>query len=524
MKRYVALARVSSREQEREGFSLDVQEDALRGYAERQDGEIVKLYRVAETASKRDERRTFKLLVEYARQHAPELDGVLFYKVDRAARNLFDYLELERLEQEQGLRSIFVTQKTGDGPAGRLHRRTLANMAAFQVELQSELVKEGMARRVQNGLFPGHAPYGYRNVRVDGRGLVEVDPEKGPYIRRIFELYAYHNHTLDSLLDALEEEGIFYSKSRGRFPRSKLHDMLRDRSYIGEVRWHDEWHPGTHEPLVERSLFERVQVLLGDATYASHESVYGSGLVECAHCGRPICVEVKTRQLKSGPKEYRYYRCTRYTADGHPRVRVTEADLDEQVMEMFQGLKIEDAKVRRWIAKALRAKTKKTQRAGVRRHERTERQLVEVRRQKDRLLDMRLLDDIDRETFAAKHRELRDREAKLTLQIEAQGRQQSEHADLAAKVFELSQTLAETWDTADVAEKRQVLEILCLNWRLDGVSLCPVWRKPFDVLAEGLVLQDGRGKDLRHPGASSNRGFRAPGASRPHLPYPTFPP
>ncbi len=29
MKRYVALARVSSREQEREGFSLEVQEEAL---------------------------------------------------------------------------------------------------------------------------------------------------------------------------------------------------------------------------------------------------------------------------------------------------------------------------------------------------------------------------------------------------------------------------------------------------------------------------------------------------------------
>ena len=32
MKKYVALARVSSREQEREGFSLDVQEEALQRY------------------------------------------------------------------------------------------------------------------------------------------------------------------------------------------------------------------------------------------------------------------------------------------------------------------------------------------------------------------------------------------------------------------------------------------------------------------------------------------------------------
>ena len=493
MNKYVALARVSSREQEREGFSLDVQEDALRAYAKKHQGKIVKFYRVAETASKRQERRTFKQLVAYAREHAPELDGVLFYKVDRAARNLFDYLELERLEQEQGLRSIFVTQHTGDGPAGRLHRRTLANMAAFQVELQSELVKEGMARRVENGLFPGHAPYGYRNVRVDGRGLVEVHPENGPKIRRIFELYAYHNHTLDSLIDALDEEGIVYARSRRRFPRSKLHEMLRDRSYIGEVRYHEQWHPGQHKPLVDRGTFERVQALLGCSTYGRHESVYGSGLIECGHCGRPIVVEVKTRELKSGTREYRYYRCSRYTRKGHPRVRVTESHLDEQVGEMFEALRVGDEKVRGFIANVLRAKAKSGQKAGEERRERTQRQLTQVRRQKDRLLDMRLTEEIDGETFAAKHRQLRDREAKLQLQIEAQGRQQSEQADLAVKAFELSQALSETWVTSDIEERRQVLDILCLNYRLIDVTLCPIWRKPFDVLAEGLLLQDGRG-------------------------------
>ena len=97
MKKYVALARVSSREQQREGFSLDVQEDALRRYAERNGGTIVKLFRIAETATKRDERKAFKELLAYAKKHADELTGLLFYKVDRAARNLYDYVELERL-------------------------------------------------------------------------------------------------------------------------------------------------------------------------------------------------------------------------------------------------------------------------------------------------------------------------------------------------------------------------------------------------------------------------------------------
>jgi len=91
-KAYVALARVSSREQEREGFSLEVQVEALNRYVERQGGEIVKLYRIAETASKDEERKTFKDLMAYAREHAAGLSGLLFCKVDRAARNLFDYV------------------------------------------------------------------------------------------------------------------------------------------------------------------------------------------------------------------------------------------------------------------------------------------------------------------------------------------------------------------------------------------------------------------------------------------------
>src|SRR5688572_20827158 len=107
-KQYLALARVSSREQEREGFSLEVQEHALLSHAERIGGEVVKFFRIAETATRPQERRTFREFLAYAKRHARELTGVLFFKVDRAARNIFDYVELERLEAEHGLEVIYV--------------------------------------------------------------------------------------------------------------------------------------------------------------------------------------------------------------------------------------------------------------------------------------------------------------------------------------------------------------------------------------------------------------------------------
>jgi hypothetical protein len=135
---------------------------------------------------------------------------------------------------------------------------------------QSIDVKEGLSRRVQSGLFVSKAPYGYRNFRVDGRSLVEIDPENGPKVRRIFELYAYHNHSLDTLIKALADEGAEFTASKPRFGRSKLHTILTDRAYIGEIRHKGQWYPGVQEPLVDRATWDRVQCLMGQKIYQTH--------------------------------------------------------------------------------------------------------------------------------------------------------------------------------------------------------------------------------------------------------------
>ena len=64
-------------------------------------------------------------------------------------------------------------------------------------------------------------------------------------------------------------------------------------------------------------------------------------------------------------------------------------------------------------------------------------------------------------------------------------------------MFELSQTLREKWLTADYVAKRRILEIVCLNCNLDGVSLVATMRKPFDLLAKGLLQKDSRGGEIR---------------------------
>lgn len=490
MKQFVALARVSSREQEREGFSLEVQEAALRKYAAQAGGEIAKFFKIAETASKRDERKTFRELVTYAKKNSAFLDGLLFYKVDRAARNLFDYVELERVESEYSLPFISVSQPTESTPAGRMMRRTLANMASFFTEQLSVDVMEGQSRRVQEGWFVCRAPYGYRNVRKNGRSVVAVDSAAAENVRRMFHLYAYENHTVDTLVAKLAAEGRQFRPSAPRFPRSSVGFILKDRSYIGEIEYKGQWYPGKQEPIVDRATFDRVQTLLGGHVYQSHALVYASEFMRCSHCGRPITGERKTNMTKTGERDYTYYRCAYYNKAGHLRTRVREAELDRQVLAIFDKMRVQDDGVREWFRLVLASQTRDAQEDSRARRAELQRQVSMTHEQQDRLINLRIADSIDQDLFARKQTELRDRLASLKLQLDAVDRGHDETADLAVKVFELSQTLREQWLTADYSAKRRILEIVCLKCELRDGTLIPTIRKPFDVLAEGLDLKE----------------------------------
>lgn len=490
-KSFVAFARVSSREQEREGFSLEVQEESLRKHAAKAGGQVVKLFRVAETASKTAERTTFKELLEYTKKNATKLHGVLFYKIDRAARNLFDYVELERLESDYGVPFISVSQPMESNPAGRMMRRTLASMAAFYTDQQSIDVREGHERRVRDGWFVSRGPYGYRNIRVEGRGTIEIDPQPADNVRRLFALFATGSHTIDSLCEALEREGRVFRDKRPKFPRASVHNILLDRAYLGEIEYQGQWHPGRHEPLVDRATWDRVQALLGGKTYKHTQLTYAGGLIRCTHCGNLITGEQVIKPTTG--KRYVYYRCSMYRLSaGHPQHRCTEAQLDEQILAAFAAMK-QDQETADWFSEVLRARTKDDRRESQDQIKELQRQMTLLRQQQDELLNLRLMKEIDSEAFARKSTELRDRIATLGVQLESVDTTRGEQAEAAIKVFELSQGLSSRWLTADYATKRQILDIVFSNFRLDGVTLCYEMRKPFSILAEGLLVPSNRG-------------------------------
>jgi hypothetical protein len=287
----------------------------------------------------------------------------------------------------------------------------------------------------------------------------------------------------------LVDDDIAYLPEKPVWTRSKVHNILRDRSYIGDLRYQGHWHAGQHPPIIDRATFDRVQALMGQHTYKSNELLYAGGLIRCAHCGGQVTGEKIIK--KATGKEYVYYRCTLYNRPGHPRVRLREQDVDEQVLALFARMKQQDA-VRDWFIRRIREWSTQQQQTSRQNISRIEREMTLLREQQARLLNLRLLEEIDAGTFAAKNTELRDRIAAFSTRLDAADRNREEQADLALRTFELSQSLSEKWLTANFAEKRQMVEIVVLNFSLEGATLVPTINKPFDMLVEGLKVSSSR--------------------------------
>jgi len=94
--RLLSVCRVSSSEQ-KEGYSLEMQDQANCEWAKRKGHTIADSIRYVETASKQKERQQFRKIIDKVRNDCT-IDGVVFHKVDRACRNLTDLAMIEQLE------------------------------------------------------------------------------------------------------------------------------------------------------------------------------------------------------------------------------------------------------------------------------------------------------------------------------------------------------------------------------------------------------------------------------------------
>jgi site-specific DNA recombinase len=105
---------------------------------------------------------------------------------------------------------------------------------------------------------------------------------------------------------------------------------------------------------------------------------------------------------------------------GHPRDRVIERELNDQILAAFAAMK-QDEETANWFAEVLRARTKDERRESQEQAKELQRQMTLLRQQQDELLNLRLMKEVDTDTFARKTTELRDRIATLAVHVGGDG-------------------------------------------------------------------------------------------------------
>ncbi len=498
MLRTIGFARVSSREQALEGNSLDVQVSSFERYAALKGEELVRVFRVAESAKRSDERKVFHEAIRFASDPKNRIAKILFSAVDRATRTLGDLARLADLKDHHNVVSVAIKEGVDNSTSeSELVLTVLAATARHAIRSSSEKIRASIDNRViEKGLPPGRAAWGLKNVRgEDMQGRVVPHFTRGSQVSRIFTLVAdEHVPVFPDLADRLFRECIYFSEKSPRFTRSKLYALLQDRTYLGEIKYQGRWWPGKIQPLVDRALFDRVQERLRRKGQRTRRNLLFSGvLIRCGHCGSAI-----TGEFKKG--KYAYYRCANANKQAdHPRVRLTEADLDAQVRKMLETLRVGDTEVREWFVRVLRSRSRRTQVEAESRRTQLMHELKMVQRKKDELVRLRLSEDIEHATFTRNHEALHVQECELRATLDLESARQTENGAQAVQVFELAQDLTARWVAAEVATKRLLLDILCLNLVLEDQTLVPTLRRPFDLLAAGILLpkeEDGRGERI----------------------------
>lgn len=137
-----------------------------------------------------------------------------------------------------------------------LHEMQVA-LSNHYLENLKEEVKKGMQGKAERGVYPGHAPYGYRNDKL--KHAVVVDAEESRVVKRIFSAYRKRKyHSVDAVRNVIYDE--FGLRMRGQ----QIRRILCNKFYTGWFVWGGRMYRGTHPAIVSPQLFQRVQKVGGD--------------------------------------------------------------------------------------------------------------------------------------------------------------------------------------------------------------------------------------------------------------------
>jgi site-specific DNA recombinase len=292
--------------------SLDAQREACAAYVLSQQHEgwtlLPDLYDDGGFSGGSMERPGLKRLM--ADIEANKVDVIIVYKVDRLTRSLADFAKIVDVLDAAGASFVSITQVFNTTSSmGRLTLNVLLSFAQFEREVTGERIRDKIAASKKKGMWMGGPiPLGYdlceRKLLIN-----EVEAET---VRLIFARYQEIG-SLGALSKDLNATGI---RSRVRqmrdgtikggdaYSAGALAHIPRNRIYVGEITHGEKVYPGAHEAIINRDIWDAVQVLLNRSAPrkpTGHTSPLAGRIFDDKD--RPLYAEHAIK----GDKRYRYY-------------------------------------------------------------------------------------------------------------------------------------------------------------------------------------------------------------------------
>jgi len=212
---------------------------------------------------------------------AGRIDTVVVYKIDRLTRALADFAKIVEIFDARGVSFVSVTQAFNTTTSmGRLTLNVLLSFAQFEREVTGERIRDKIAASKRKGMWMGGSPpLGY-DPPIDPitRALV-VNPDEAERVRLIYASYLKLG-SVSALEAYLAREGVrskAWTSRSGRsvggcrINRGALFHLLKNRTYIGEIVHGDASYPAPHPPIIDRAIFDEVQVHLAEQRQSRRE-------------------------------------------------------------------------------------------------------------------------------------------------------------------------------------------------------------------------------------------------------------
>jgi DNA invertase Pin-like site-specific DNA recombinase len=346
---YCLYARKSTESDERQALSIDSQINEMKGLAKINNLEIVDVYEESHSAKASGCRPVYnKLLMDI---HGGKFNGVLTWAPDRLSRNAGDLgILVDLMDQGKLLEVRTFSQTFANNPNEKFLLMILCSQAKLENDNRGINVKRGIRAKCEMGWRPGMPPLGYYNRAFNGLKDIMVDEKRARIIKEMFLRVAKHGHSGRTLKTWLEASN-FTARTGKNLSLSRIYNILKNPFYYGQFEYPTgagKWYKGSHEPLITKEVFDKVQKQL----FIPRRSKWGSksfifkGLMNCASCGASVVGEEKYRKLKNnGIKKHIYYHCSRSKDHMCKERYISEEDLIKELVIFINNLNLKHFKI-----------------------------------------------------------------------------------------------------------------------------------------------------------------------------------